>query len=73
VLQPGGAHPYVSHWWRAGQGLGYEHTFVHTIADFVNACADQKLAHPTFEDGLKNQRVLAAVEESVKKRAWVKL
>jgi len=73
VLQPGGAHPYVGEWWRAGHPLGYEHTFVHTVADFVNACADGKPAHPTFEDGLKNQRLLAAVEESVKKRAWVRL
>jgi predicted dehydrogenase len=73
VLQPGGAHPYVNHWWRAGHLLGYEHTFVHTVADFVNACAEGKPVQPTFEDGLQNQRVLAAVEESFKKRAWVKL
>jgi predicted dehydrogenase len=73
VLQPNGAHPYVNHWWRAGHLLGYEHTFVHTIADFVNACADGKLVQPTFQDGVANQRVLAAVEESFRKRAWVKL
>jgi len=73
VLQPGGVHPYVGQWWRAGHLLGYEHTFVHTVADFVNACVDQKPVHPTFEDGLKNQRVLAAVDESVKKRAWMKV
>jgi predicted dehydrogenase len=73
VLQPGGVHPYVGHWWRAGHLLGYEHTFVHTVADFVNACADNGPVHPTFEDGLHNQRVLAAVEESVKKRTWVKV
>jgi predicted dehydrogenase len=73
ILQPGGAHPYVNHWWRAGHLLGYEHTFVHTVADFVNACAEGKPVQPTFEDGLQNQRVLAAVEESFKKRAWVKL
>jgi predicted dehydrogenase len=73
VTQPDGAHPYVSHWWRNGQLLGYEHTFVHTIADFVNACVEGKPVHPTFEDGLKNQKVLEAVELSVKKNQWVKL
>ncbi|HVM48226.1 MAG TPA: Gfo/Idh/MocA family oxidoreductase [Candidatus Acidoferrum sp.] len=73
VLQPNGAHPYVNHWWRAGHLLGYEHTFVHTVADFVNACAEGKPVQPTFEDGVANQRVLAAVEESFKKRAWMKL
>jgi len=73
VLQRGGAHPYVDHWWRAGHPLGYEHTFVHTVADFVNACADGKPVHPTFEDGLKNQRVLEAVEQSAKTGRWVKI
>jgi predicted dehydrogenase len=73
VLQPGGVHPYVNQWWRPGHALGYEHTFIHTIADFVNACAEQKPAAPTFEDGLQNQRVLAAAEDAVKTQRWVKL
>ena len=73
VLQPGGVHPYANQWWRAGHLLGYEHTFVHAIADFVNACIDGKPVQPTFEDGLKNQRVLQAVEESIKARQWIKV
>jgi predicted dehydrogenase len=73
VTQPNGAHPYVNHYWRDGHLLGYEHTFVHTVADFVNACIEGKPVHPTFEDGLKNQRVLEAVELSVKKSQWVKV
>jgi predicted dehydrogenase len=73
VTQPNGVHPYVGQWWPPGHILGYEHTFVHTIADFVNACVDRKPIHPTFEDGLKNQRVLEAVEESAKSGKWVKV
>ncbi|MCW5551121.1 MAG: Gfo/Idh/MocA family oxidoreductase [Verrucomicrobiae bacterium] len=73
VTQPNGAHPYVNHYWRDGHLLGYEHTFIHTVADFVNACVEGKPVHPTFEDGLKNQRVLEAVELSVKKSQWVKV
>ena len=73
VTQRDNIQPYVSNWWPPGHGIGYEHTFVHTIADFVNACADGKSVQPTFEDGLKNQRVLAAVEESSKKGKWVKV
>lgn len=73
VTQPNGVHPYGTHWWGAGHVLGYEHPFVHTVADFVNACIDGKPVQPTFEDGLKNQRVLAAVERSATKRQWVKL
>jgi predicted dehydrogenase len=73
VTQGGGVHPYVGQWWPPGHIIGYEHTFVHTIADFVNACVDGKSVQPTFEDGLKNERVLEAVEESAKKRQWVKV
>lgn len=73
VTQRNGIHPYVEYWWPPGHIIGYEHTFVHTIADFVNACVDRKLVHPTFEDGLKNQRVLEAVEQSAKSGKWVKL
>jgi len=68
-----GAHPYIANWWPPGHIIGYEHTFIHTIADFVNACVEGKPVQPTFEDGLKNQRVLAAVEKSNQKGRWVKL
>jgi len=73
VTQPGNVQPYAGHWWPPGHIIGYEHTFVHTIADFVNACIDRKPIHPTFEDGVKNQRVLEAVEESAKSGKWVKI
>ena len=73
VTQPNGVHPYLAHWWGAGHVLGYEHPFVHTVADFVNACVEGKPVHPTFEDGVKNQQVLEAVEQSAKTGRWVKM
>ena len=73
VTQPGDIHPFVGKWWPPGHIIGYEHTFVHTIADFVNACVAGKPVQPTFEDGMRNQRVLEAVEESATTRKWVKV
>jgi predicted dehydrogenase len=73
VTQANGTHPYAGQWWPPGHILGYEHTFVNTVADFVNACIDRKPIQPTFEDGLKNQRVMEAVEESAKAGKWVKI
>lgn len=70
VTQPGGTHPYVGQWWPPGHILGYEHTFVHTLADFVNAVLAGQSVQPTFEDGLKNQQVLEAVEQSANSRQW---
>lgn len=66
-------HPYAGAWWPPGHIIGYEHTFVHTVADFVNAVVDGKPVQPTFEDGYRNQVVLEAVEKSAKTRRWVKL
>ncbi|MGI8434427.1 MAG: Gfo/Idh/MocA family protein [Nocardioidaceae bacterium] len=57
-------HPYVGAWWPPGHGLGYEHTFVHEIADFVRDVATGEQPTPTFADGLAVQRVLDAVERS---------
>jgi predicted dehydrogenase len=57
-------HPYVSAWWPPGHGLGYEHTFVNEIADFVRDVATGRPPSPSFADGLYVQRVLDAVERS---------
>jgi predicted dehydrogenase len=67
------AHPYASHWWPPGHLIGYEHSFVHTVADFVRAVVSRKKVAPNFADGLANQRVLAAIAESARLKKWVRL
>ncbi|MFM9371326.1 Gfo/Idh/MocA family protein [Streptomyces sp. Da 82-17] len=62
-------HPYLEGWWPPGHGLGYEHTFVHQARDLVHAIADGTDPAPSFADGLRVQRVLAAVEESAAKNS----
>ncbi|WP_233508168.1 Gfo/Idh/MocA family protein [Spongiactinospora gelatinilytica] len=62
VTEPG--HPYLDAWWPPGHGLGYEHTFTHEVRDFLSAIAAESDPEPSFEDGLRVQRVLAAVERS---------
>ena len=66
-------HPYIGNWWPPGHIIGYEHTFIHTIVDFVKAVASGKVAQPTFADALKTQRVLGAAEESAKRKQWMSL
>lgn len=70
ILVTESSHPFVKNWWPPGHIIGYEHTFVHTIADFVRAVAAGKSVQPTFEDGLKNQRVLEAIQQSARRRDW---
>jgi hypothetical protein len=55
---------YVSAWWPPGRGLGYEHGFTHQVVDLVSAIAENRQPAPSFEDGLRVQRVLGAVEDS---------
>ncbi|MFI8993411.1 Gfo/Idh/MocA family protein [Streptomyces sp. NPDC053542] len=62
-------HPYLEAWWPPGHGLGYEHTFVHQARDLVHAIAAGTDPAPSFADGLRVQRVLAAVEESAAKNS----
>jgi predicted dehydrogenase len=54
------SHPYISHWWPPGHTIGYEHTFVHAAADFLEAIAKNKPISPNFADGLKCAQVLEA-------------
>jgi predicted dehydrogenase len=65
--------PYAGSWWPPGHIIGYEHTFVNTVADFVQAVVAGKSVQPTFEDGLQNQKVLDAIDQSAKTRQWVKV
>jgi predicted dehydrogenase len=64
VTEP--THPFIENWWPPGHIIGYEHTFVHTIADFVKAVVERKNVQPTFEDGLQNQYVIEATQKSAK-------
>jgi predicted dehydrogenase len=57
-------HPYAGAWWPPGHGLGYEHTFVHEVADFVRAVSAGTPPSPSFADGLYVQQVMDAVERS---------
>jgi myo-inositol 2-dehydrogenase/D-chiro-inositol 1-dehydrogenase len=65
-----GDHPYMKHWWVPGLQIGYEHTFIHQFADFVEAAAKGQSVAPTFRDGLATDLVTDAVLKSAKSRKW---
>ena len=48
-------------------------TFVHTVADFVNACVEGKAGSADVRGWPQESAVLEAVEHSAKKGRWVKL
>jgi predicted dehydrogenase len=66
-------HPYVQAWWPPGHIIGWEHTFTHTVFDLLQAMDRKKVPTPSFEDGVRNQAVLHAIERSATSRRWVKV
>jgi predicted dehydrogenase len=68
-----GEHPYMKHWWVPGLQIGYEHTFIHQFADFLQALGEGKRAQPTFRDGLATDCVTDAVLKSAVSRCWEKI
>ena len=68
-----GDQPYMKNWWVPGLQIGYEHTFVHQVADFLQGVAKDKWAGPTFRDALETQYVCDAVLSSAKNGRWQKV
>jgi predicted dehydrogenase len=66
-----GDHPYMANWWVPGLQIGYEHSFVHQVADFIKGVASGTPAQPTFRDAQRTGLVLDAVLESAKSGTWV--
>ena len=66
-------HPYAANWWPDGHIVGYEHTFVHHVADFVRALHDGSPFAPDFADGVAVQAVLDAALASVRSGRWQKV
>jgi predicted dehydrogenase len=73
MVTNGASHPYFKHWWPEGHIIGYEHTFIHTVYDLLEAIAKDTVPTPNFEDGVRNQKVLDAMEKAALTKRWVKV
>jgi predicted dehydrogenase len=65
-----GEHPYMKYWWVPGLQIGYEHTFVHQLADFITALSSNHAPSPTFRDALATEYVVDAVVKSGQSGRW---
>jgi predicted dehydrogenase len=73
MLAPATGPQANPHFWKPGHPIGYEHTFIKSLADFLAGLDSGKPARPTFEDGLAVQRVLDAIDRSARDRSWVEI
>jgi predicted dehydrogenase len=65
-----GDQPYMKHWWVPGLQIGYEHTFIHQVADFLQGYGTGHPASPTFREALQTQYVCDAVLKSARTQRW---
>jgi len=65
-----GEHPYMKKWWVPGLQIGYEHTFVHQVADFLRGLSEGKVPGPSFRDALATDYVTDAVLRSAGSGQW---
>ena len=65
-----GDMPYMDRWWVPGLCIGYEHTFVHQVADFLASLETGEPCQPNFATALETQKVCEAVLNSAKSRQW---
>jgi predicted dehydrogenase len=63
-------HPVFGHFWRPGHIIGYEHTFIASLAAFLECLSRGEDFHPNFADGLAVQQVLEALQTSAATKQW---
>ncbi|MBS4218680.1 Gfo/Idh/MocA family oxidoreductase [Bacillus sp. FJAT-49711] len=64
-------HPFAGAYWPAGHIIGYEHTFINLMTELIKGISEGNSPSPNFEDGIRNQEILTAIEKSVETRGWV--
>ena len=64
-------HPYMNRYWVPGTCIGYEHTFLNALADFVMGIESGKPTQPDFRNALQTQKVCDAVLKSAKSGKWI--
>ena len=66
-------HPYMDRWWVPGCTIGYEHTFVNGLADFLKSLEGGEPFQPDFACALQTQKVCDAVLQSAREGNWIEI
>lgn len=66
-----GEHPYMGRYWVPGLVIGYEHSFLNALADFVMGVESGTPVQPDFRNALQTQKVCDAVLASGRSGQWV--
>lgn len=70
ILATDASHPYMAAYWPPAHNIGYEHSTINTVYDFLNAVAAKKVPSPNFRDGLLVNAAMDAVLAAAKSKKW---
>jgi predicted dehydrogenase len=73
ILVTNGEHPYMKNYWVPGTTIGYEHTFINGLADFLASLDGGPKFQPDMKTASRTQKVCDAVIESAKAQQWVEI
>ena len=73
IIMTENVHPFINAWWPPGHIIGWEHTFIHEVKQFLDAISHKKELHPDFFDGWKTQQVMDAVVTAANEKKWVSI
>ena len=73
ILVTNGEHPYMDHYWVPGTTIGYEHTFINGLADFLESIEGGAKFMPDVRCAMRTQKVCDAVLQSAKEGRWVEI
>ncbi|MDZ7690791.1 MAG: hypothetical protein U5K69_06595 [Balneolaceae bacterium] len=60
----------MDRWWIPGTSIGYEHTFLHQVAAFLESIETGEPCSPTFKEAFETQKVCESVLDSASSRSW---
>ena len=73
ILATDPSHPYMEAYWPPAHNIGYEHGFINTVYDLMNAMARGRGIQPDFRQGVRVQAVLETVSKAAKSKKWEKV
>ena len=73
ILVTNSEHPYMDHYWVPGTTIGYEHTFINGLADFLASLEGGEKFMPDVRCAMRTQKVCDAVLQSAKEGRWIEI
>ncbi len=73
ILVTNSEHPYMKNYWVPGTTIGYEHTFINGLADFLMSLDGGPKFEPSMRTAARTQKVCDAVLQSAKEGRWIEI